>query len=118
MNNKFAWNDAIARMNKNNSLKSLTKKLYPMWRDDRIKACLMYSACNTVGFSDFTTTANAEKQIEKYIDSIIIDMLYIKTNYGEWQIYLDKYDTYRFEDRKDYKLLKIVMYDREIDIKI
>ena len=109
-------------MNKNNSLKSLTKKLYPMWRDGRIKACLMYSACNTVGFSDFTITSNVEKQIEKqiekYIDSIIIDMLYIKTNYGEWEIYLDKYDTYRFEDRKGYKLLKIIRFDREIDIKI
>ena len=47
-----------------------------------------------------------------------IDMIYIKTSYGEWQIYLDKYDTYRFEDRKGYKLLKIIRFDKEIDIKI
>ena len=114
MSNAFAWNDTINRMNKNNSLKSLTKKLYPLWRKGNIRACLMYSACNTVGFSDF----NNEVQIGQYIDSIIIDMLYIKTSFGEWQIYLDKYDTYRFEDRKDYTLLKIIMYDKEIDIKI
>lgn len=115
MNNNFAWNDTIARMNKNNSLKSLMNKLLPLWaKDGRIKACIMYSACNTVGFSDFKSIAD----LEHYIDNIIIDMMYIKTNYGEYQIYLDKYDTYRFEDRKDYKLLKIIMYDKEIDIKI
>lgn len=115
MNSQFAWNDTIARMNKNNSLKSLMKKLLPLWtKDGKVRACLMYSACSTAGFSDFKSL----NDLEHYIDNILIDMVYIKTNYGEWQIYLDKYDTYRFESRKDYKLLKIITYDGEIDIKL
>lgn len=115
MNNQFAWNDTIARMNKVNSLKSLISKLFPMWATDgRIKACIMYSACNSAGFSNFGSL----EQLKHYIENVMIDMIYIKTNYGEYQIYLDKYDTYRFEDRKDHKLLKIIMYDKEIDIKI
>lgn len=115
MNNQFAWNDTIACMNKNNSLKSLMRKLLPMWTEGgKVRACIMYSACSTAGFSDFRSITD----LEHYIDTIIIDMVYIKTNYGEYQIYLDKYDTYRFEDRKDHKILKIIMYDKEIDIKI
>lgn len=74
----------------------------------------MYSACNTVGLGDFRTTV----ELGNYIDSVIIDMIYIKTAYGEYQIYLDKYDTYRFENRRGYTLLKIIRYDGEIDIKI
>lgn len=115
MSNNFNWNDTIARMNKNNSLKSLLRKLMILWaKSDRIKACIMYSALNTVGFSQIKNV----HELEHYIDNIIVDMVYIKTNYGEWQVYLDKYDTYRFEDRKDYKLLKIIQFDGEIDIKI
>lgn len=115
MSNQFAWNDTIHRMNKNNSLKSLMGKLLPMWaKDGRVNACIMYSACSTAGFSNFKSIA----ELEHYIDSIIIDMIYIKTNHGEWQIYLDKYDTYRFEKRKDYTLLKIIKFDGEVDIKI
>ena len=109
------WNDTIARMNKKDSLKRLMNKMLPLWaKEGKVKACLMYSACSTAGFSDFKTLA----ELEHYIDTIIIDMLYIKTSYGEYQIYLDKYDTYRFENRKDYTLLKMIMYDREIDIKL
>ena len=115
MSNQFAWNDAIEHLNKINSLKSLMFKLYPMWaKEGRVQACIMYSACNSVGFSDFRTL----EQLKHYIETIHIDMIYIKTSYGEWQVYLDKYDTYRFEDRKDYKLLKIIRFDKEIDIKI
>lgn len=115
MNNNFNWNDTIAKMNKNNSLKSLLGKLMVIWaKDGRVKVCLMYSALNTVGFSDLQNI----KELEHYIDNINIDMIYIKTNHGEWQVYLDKYDTYRFEDRKRYKLLKIIKFDGEIDIKI
>lgn len=115
MSNLFAWNDAIAHMNKINSLKSLMFKLFPMWAiEGKVQACILYSACNSVGFSDFGTLA----QLKHYLETVTIDMFYIKTQYGEWQIYLDKYDTYRFEDRKNYKLLKIIRFDCEIDIKI
>ena len=115
MSNQFAWNDAIEHMNKINSLKSLMSKLYPMWAmQGKVKACILYSACNSVGFSEFGTL----EQLKHYLDIVKVDMFYIKTSYGEWQVYLDKYDTYRFEDRKDYKLLKVIRFDREIDIKI
>lgn len=116
MSNEFAWNDAIATMNKNNSLKSLLGKLMTMWaKDGRVNACLLYSCCNTVGFSDFKSIT----ELEHYIDIVIVDMIYIKTKYGEYQIYLDNYDTYRFEDRKDYKLLKILLFgNKEIIIKL
>lgn len=115
MSNTFTWNETIARMNKNNSLKSLMSKLLPLWaKDGKVLACIMYSACNTVGFSDFKSLA----ELEHYIDTIIIDMIYIKTNHGEYQVYIDTYDTYRFEKRKDHTLLKIIRYNDEIDIKI
>lgn len=115
MNSNFNWNDTIAKMNKNNSLKSLLGKLMVIWaKNGGVKVCLMYSALNTVGFSDLKSIT----ELEHYIDNINIDMIYIKTNHGEWQVYLDKYDTYRFEDRKRYKLLKIIQFDGEIDIKI
>ena len=115
MSNTFAWNDTINHMNKNNSLKSLMGKLLPMWaKNGRVNACIMYSDCSSAGFSNFKSIS----ELEHYIDSIIIDMIYIKTNYGEYQIYLDTYDTYRFEQRKDYTLLKIIRYNDEIDIKI
>lgn len=115
MSSNFNWNDTIEKMNKNNSLKSLLRKLMILWaKNGGVKVCLLYSALNTVGFSDFKTII----ELEHYIDNINIDMIYIKTNHGEWQVYLDKYDTYRFEYRKRYKILKIIQFDGEIDIKI
>lgn len=81
----------IQKIRKLKSIKSLLHKLYPLWLNGKVTV-LLYSALNTVGFADF---AGIDK-IDGYIDNIIVDMIYIKTANGEVDIYLDDYETYRF----------------------
>ena len=81
----------IQKIRKLKSIKSLLHKLYPLWLNGKATV-LLYSALNTVGFADF---ARIDK-VDEYIDNIIVDMIYIKTANGEVDIYLDGYETYRF----------------------
>ena len=81
----------IKKIRKLKSIKSLLHKLYPLWLNGKVTV-LLYSALNTVSFADFAGINN----IDGYIDNIIVDMVYIKTAHGEVDIYLDDYETYRF----------------------
>lgn len=69
----------------------LLQKLYPLWKNGKVTV-LMYSALNTVSFADFR---DIEQCIE-YFNRIVVDMVYIKTSYSESSIYMDSYETYRF----------------------
>lgn len=96
----------IQKIRKLKSIKSLLHKLYPLWLNGKVTV-LLYSALNTVGFADF---ARIDK-IDEYIDNIIVDMIYIKTAHGEVDIYLDDYETYRFN--KNNNSLTIVCTKKE-----
>lgn len=100
---------------KKNSLSSLILKL-GMLRitNGSVHSCLMCSTRGLVGLSDFSTA----EQLEEYIRAVDIHTIHIRTNYGDWKVQLHNYDTYRFENKKGYKLLKIITYDGEIEIKI
>lgn len=81
----------IKKIRKLKSIKSLLHKLYPLWLNGKVTV-LLYSTLNTVSFADFAGINN----IDGYIDNIMVDMVYIKTANGEVDIYLDSYETYRF----------------------
>lgn len=89
--NNFRYNGTVQKMRKLNSIKSLLHKLYPLWLNSKVTV-LLYSALNTVSFADFTGI----DKIDGYIDNIIVDMIYIRTDNGEADIYLYEYETYRF----------------------
>lgn len=73
------------------SLKSLIKRLYPLWRNGNA-AVLMHTEYYTVGFNNF----NCLEQIDDFLTNADLYSLYIKTIHGEWNIPLDKYKTYKF----------------------
>lgn len=73
------------------SLSNCLCKLMGYWRHGRCTV-LLYSACNTVGFSDLQT----EDKLKKYINDVTVDMIYIKTSKSEAQIYVSDVTSYRF----------------------
>lgn len=92
----FEWNNVIQRMQRNESMIRLLRKLYPLWQNGKVTV-LMYSALNTVSFADF-------KDIEEcanYFNRITVDMVYIKTSYSECNIYMHQYETYRFNKERE-----------------
>lgn len=113
----FEWNDAIAKMNKANSLNRLLLRLRALWCGGRCNVNL-YTPMRTLGMIDFANDNEITSFVTSYINGI--DMLYIKSNFGEWNIYLDKYSTFRFVNSNDkYTTLYIEMLDdTEIKIKI
>lgn len=74
-----------------NSLKSLIKKLYPLWRNGNA-AVLIHTESYTASFNNFSCI----EQIDNFLMSASLYSLYIKTIHGEWNIPLDKYETYKF----------------------
>lgn len=101
----FSWNDTISKMNKNNSLKGLLKKL-----KEKNALVLLYTPMVTMGLNQLTSDGD----INKFINNNEIAMLHIETAKGKRDVYLNKYDTYRFNNLKN--SLSIIMYDSEIEI--
>lgn len=87
----FSWNDTIQKMNKNNSLKGLLKKLSVK----PIQVVLITSE-NEIDLNCFQN----EYQLERFIDTNDIKFLYIRTNISEYNISLEKYDTYSMSNDK------------------
>lgn len=101
----FSWNDTISKMNKNNSLKGLLKKL-----KEKNALVLLYTPMVTMGLNQLTS----DDDINKFINNNEIAMLHIETAKSKRDVYLDKYDTYRFNNIKN--SLSIIMYDSEIEV--
>ena len=92
----FEWNNAIQRMQRNESMIRLLRKLYPLWENGKV-IVLMYSTLNTVSFADF----NNIEWCVNYFNRIAVDMVYIKTSYGECNVYMNQYETYRFNKERE-----------------
>lgn len=113
----FEWNDTIAKMNKATSLNKLLLKLRVLWLGGRCNVNL-YTPMRTLGMGDFKD----EYEMTLFITNCIqgIDMMYIRSNFGEWEIYLHNYRTFRFNNNTDNsKTVHIEMFDdSEIIVKI
>lgn len=69
------------------------KELYVAWSRERSFVCLLYSALNTNGFSDFSS----REELERYVNIIQIDMIYINsTNSDGVQLYRKDLQKYQF----------------------
>lgn len=87
------WNDAIHLMNKKQSLSRLFTRLYPICRNGNATV-ILYSTNSSISLSEFKSLDD----ITPYINNVGIDMFYIKTLKGDWQIYLDNYDTFELNN--------------------
>jgi hypothetical protein len=84
-------------------LNKLLLKLMPLWLGGR---CIvnLYTPLTTVSLSDFST----QRELTEFVLRANPDMIYIKTNYGEWQIYLKGLQSFKLVNNKDNsKILKI-----------
>ena len=87
----FSWNETIQKMNKNNSLKGLLKKL-----SVRNVQVIILTNNDNIDLSCFQN----EYQLERFVDNNNISGLYIRTNISEYEVPLDKYDTYIMSNDK------------------
>lgn len=83
------------------SIVRLLKKLYPLWKDGKVTV-ILYSALNTVSFADFSSIENCID----YFNKVLVNMVYIKTQYGECEVYIDNYEKYRFNNDKGTLIIK------------
>ena len=86
------WNDAIHTMNKRDSLCRLFTRLTPICRNGNATV-IIYSTNNTISLSEIRSLDD----LKTYINNAGADMFYIKTIKGDWQIYLDNYDTFTLD---------------------
>lgn len=103
----FSWNDTISKMNKESSLKGLLKKLKNKLVYGKT-VVLIYTTNSTIGLSQLVD----DTTIEKFVEAANIEMIYIKTPKGKWEIYLNNYDTYHFNNNND-NTLTIEFYGNE-----
>lgn len=98
----FSWNDTIHKMNKNNSLKNLLNKL-----KDKNAVVVIYTPIATIGLNQLLN----DNALSKFVDNNEISMLHIQTPKGSRDVYLEDYDTYRFNNSKN--MLTILFYNKD-----
>ena len=98
----FSWNDTIHKMNKNNSLKNLLNKLR-----DKNAVVVIYTPIVTIGLNQLLN----DSELSKFVDNNEISMLHIQTSKGSRDVYLNDYDTYRFNNSKN--MLTILFYNKD-----
>lgn len=81
------------RRGKELMLKTMLEKMWLREKDGQNTYTCLYTTLNSVALTQF----NNVNELYKFVLNTPIDMIYIKTPYGEHQIYTDKLDTYRYE---------------------
>ena len=81
------------RRGKELMLKNMLEKMWLREKDGQNTYTCLYTTLNSVALTQF----NNVNELYKFVLNTPIDMIYIKTPYGEHQIYTDKLDTYRYE---------------------
>lgn len=98
----FEWNDTIAKMNKNESLKRLLNKL-----SDKNATVILYNTNISISLHMLII----QNTLNTFIDNYGVDMLHIVTPKGNWDCYLNDYGTFRFNNTKN--TVTLLFYDKD-----
>lgn len=109
----YNWNDAIYEMNKAASLKSLMAVLYELWENKELKLVFLYVDNRAYGIEQFKNL----QAIELFMKNNSVQAIYVQTADATHMLNVKDYQTFRYANNEERKVLTISYTDKQVNLK-